>query len=109
MKTQSKINGYENLLHKQYRVQKSLIFGLLTMLFCYLINAFSGDVLVGVFLTASIIYLAYDLIRSRVSKKKGFELAKLNCSLDDLLVVGLSAGLELKHCEDQKYVFQYHI
>jgi len=106
MKMQSKINGYKNLIHTHNEVQKSLIFGVLTMLFCYIINVFEGDDLVGVLLAASIIHFVATLIRSSIVKKRAYQLVKLNHSLDDLVVAALNAGLELQHCEDQKYVFQ---
>lgn len=97
---------FKNLLHIPYRIEKSLIFGFIAGLCSILAITTKEEWWIGVFLIISSIHYFIGSYRFPLGKHQRYNKSRFDCSINDFLVAGLSAGLELVDCFNDMYILQ---
>lgn len=84
-----------NLFHEQGRYLESFRVGLFAVALGWLTGALIGDQLAGCLIIVPLVWYAIITIRFPINDIPRCRLRKYNCSLEAMLVIAKSAGLEL--------------
>lgn len=96
----------KDLFHAHYRIERSIISGLILMSIFWLTGTMSGDNLIGIFLAGAIFAHFYRAFRFPIDAYPKHSCQKFHNSINELIVATADSGLELIQRSDDLYIFK---
>ena len=99
-------NKMIKLFHEQGRYLQSIRVGFFAAILGWLTGSFTGDQLAGVLIIIPLVWYAITTIRFPINAMPRYRLQEYNRSLEEMLVIAKSAGLELISYSGKVYSFK---